>query len=84
MLEEELDVAGQPPCAAADHDPEEVRTWISALDVLGERLRERAELGHDEGLLAMALDRAGAALAIAGDDPGLRAARRPPRGVPGP
>lgn len=74
VLEEELDVAGRPPRAAAGHDPEEVRTWISAFDVLGECLRERAELGHDEGLLAMALDRAGEALDIAGDDPGLRAA----------
>ncbi|MCD7436724.1 CHAT domain-containing protein [Streptomyces lincolnensis] len=74
VLEVELDVAGQPPRAGDDHDPEEVRTWISALDVLSECLREEAELGHDEGLLAMAEERAREALDLAGDDSGLRAA----------
>ncbi|MER6630386.1 CHAT domain-containing protein [Streptomyces sp. NPDC000987] len=74
LLEEELEVAGQPPPASGDRDPEEVHTWISALDVLGECLREQAELAHDEDLLALALERARAALALAGDDPGFRAA----------
>ncbi|MEU6090726.1 CHAT domain-containing protein [Streptomyces sp. NPDC047085] len=60
--------------AGADGDLEELHTWISALDVLGECLREQAELDHDEQLLAQALDRARQALCLAQEDPGLRAA----------
>lgn len=74
VLEEELPVAGRPPVEADGHDREEVHTWIFALDVLGECLREQAELAHDEGLLAQALRQARRALEIAGDDPALRAA----------
>ncbi|GGV03366.1 hypothetical protein GCM10010260_45070 [Streptomyces filipinensis] len=73
LLERELDTAGEAP-SAGDEDPEELHTWISALDVLGECLREQAELDHDERLLTHALDRARKALDLAGDDPGLRAA----------
>ncbi|MET9104061.1 CHAT domain-containing tetratricopeptide repeat protein [Streptomyces antibioticus] len=74
VLEEELTVAGRPPVGADGHDREEVHTWIFALDVLGECLREQAELAHDEELLAQALRQARRALEIAGDDPALRAA----------
>ncbi|SMF84556.1 CHAT domain-containing protein [Streptomyces sp. Amel2xC10] len=74
VLEDELTVAGRPPVGAGGHDREEVHTWIFALDVLGECLREQAELAHDEALLDRALEQARRALEIAGDDPSLRAA----------
>ncbi|MGW3209222.1 CHAT domain-containing protein [Streptomyces sp. NPDC001135] len=74
LLERELDTAGEPPPSTGDGDPEELHTRISALDVLGECLREQAELDHDEHLLTNALDRARQALDLAGDDPGFRAA----------
>ncbi|MGX1128013.1 CHAT domain-containing protein/tetratricopeptide (TPR) repeat protein [Streptomyces glaucescens] len=74
LLERELDAAGEPPPPPGDGDPEELHAWISAVDLLGECLREQAELGHDEHLLAQALDRARQALDLAGDDPAFRAA----------
>ncbi|MGY1577247.1 CHAT domain-containing protein [Streptomyces sp. MN13] len=74
LLERELHAAGEPPPPPGDGDPEELHTWISAVDLLGECLREQAELGHDEHLLAQALDRARHALDLAGDDPAFRAA----------
>ena len=74
LLERELDAAGEPPPSPEEGDPEELHTWISALDVLGECLREQAELDHDEHLLGHAVDRARQALDLAGDDPAFRAA----------
>ena len=57
----------------ADHD-DRLHTWIFVLDVLAECLRERAELAHDEALLAQSLYRSAEALTLAGDDPAFRAA----------
>ncbi|MBQ0826715.1 CHAT domain-containing protein [Streptomyces tagetis] len=73
LLEAELTVAGEPPAAPEDADPDELHTWVFALEVLAECLREQAERAHDHELLTRSLGRAEDALGLAGDLPEFRA-----------